>query len=61
MLFQFGILTGKKMAFAKRKVEFPTLTFKRIQGNMIAVYDIINLKYDISTTVALEFSNISKR
>jgi hypothetical protein len=38
------------------KLELPTLKFRRIREDMIEVYKTISLKYDVSTTVALEFS-----
>ena len=37
-----------------KKLKLPTLKFRRIRGDMIEVYKIINQKYDINTTVAFE-------
>ena len=39
-----------------KKLKLPTLKFRKIGGDMIEVYKIINLKYDACTTVALGFN-----
>ena len=52
----------KKLSYIDRlkKLKLPTLKFRRLRGDMIEVYKIINLKYDACTAVALGFNKDSK-
>jgi ribonucleases P/MRP protein subunit RPP40 len=56
------VVSVKNLPYKERlqKLKLPTLKYRRLRGDMIEVYKIINLKYDVNTTVALETCKDSK-